>query len=124
MIHRLDVLEGELSAVSRVRGSDRLQTAYRLDRQVDLTKDTRYCFEMSLSYGFIKCKVLLFIFGSQRNFPTEPSRPIQLYRNLENPEAPKDSLAHHPHVRCAKPYSVRNHPKSPLRNRRVFYCRL
>lgn len=41
LLIRLDILEGELTAVTRVRGSDRLQTAYRLDRQVDLTKDTR-----------------------------------------------------------------------------------
>ena len=41
-ICRLDILEGELSAVTRVRGSDRLQTAYRLEKQVDLTRDTRY----------------------------------------------------------------------------------
>jgi hypothetical protein len=41
MTFRLDILEGEVSAITRVRGSDRLQTAYKLDRQIDLTRDTK-----------------------------------------------------------------------------------
>lgn len=49
---RLDILEGQLTAVTRVRGSDRLQTAYRLERQVDLTMDTRDIFPSGLPEQF------------------------------------------------------------------------
>lgn len=38
---RLDVLETQYPGVSRVRGSHRMQTAYRLDKDADLTIPTR-----------------------------------------------------------------------------------
>lgn len=38
---RLDVLEIQYPGVSRVKGSNKLQTAYRLDREADLTIPTR-----------------------------------------------------------------------------------
>ena len=38
---RLDVLETQYPGVTRVRGSNRMQTAYRLDRDADLTLPTR-----------------------------------------------------------------------------------
>lgn len=41
---RLDVLETQYPGVTRVRGSNRMQTAYRLDRDADLTLPTRLVF--------------------------------------------------------------------------------
>lgn len=38
---RLDVLETQYPGVTRVRGSNRMQTAYRLDKDADLTLPTR-----------------------------------------------------------------------------------
>lgn len=38
---RLDVLETQYPGVTRVRGSNRMQTAYRLDRDADLKLPTR-----------------------------------------------------------------------------------
>lgn len=38
---RLDIAETTFPGVSKVRGSNRLQTAYRLDKDADLTLPTR-----------------------------------------------------------------------------------
>lgn len=38
---RLDLLETQYPGVSKVRGSSRMQTAYRLDKDADLTIPTR-----------------------------------------------------------------------------------
>ena len=39
---RLDVLETKYPGVTRVRGSSRLQTAYRLEKEADLVVPTRF----------------------------------------------------------------------------------
>jgi len=41
---RLDVLETRYPGVTRVRGSSRLQTAYRLEKEADLVVPTRQLF--------------------------------------------------------------------------------
>lgn len=39
--YKLDVLETQHPGVTRVRGSNRMQTAYRVDKEADLTLPTR-----------------------------------------------------------------------------------
>ena len=47
---RLDVLETKYPGVTKVRGSSRLQTAYRLEKEADLVVPTRCTWSRSENY--------------------------------------------------------------------------
>lgn len=40
--YKLDLLEAQYPGVTRVRGSNRMQTAYRVEKEADLVLPTRY----------------------------------------------------------------------------------
>lgn len=56
---RLDVLETKYPGVTKVRGSSRLQTAYRLETEADLVVPTR---------SYYKCTRLSFLFSTNQLF--------------------------------------------------------
>ncbi|KAJ3648270.1 hypothetical protein Zmor_020084 [Zophobas morio] len=51
-LYRLDIVETTHPGISKVRGSSRLQTAYRLDKDADLTLPTRDIFPQGLPEQF------------------------------------------------------------------------
>lgn len=57
---RLDVLETKYPGVTKVRGSSRLQTAYRLEKEADLVVPTRSGIKNKLSLLWPSVQILTF----------------------------------------------------------------
>lgn len=91
---RLDVLETKYPGVTKVRGSSRLQTAYRLETEADLVVPTRSYYECTLIY-LIQQKPTRNCFHSQEHFSSRTSATVFVHLHFPYKEAAKDSLEHY-----------------------------
>jgi hypothetical protein len=93
---RLDVLETKYPGVTKVRGSSRLQTAYRLETEADLVVPTRSYYKCTrpLSFLFNTNQLFLFAVIPQEHFPSRPSATVFLHLHFPDKEATQDGLEH------------------------------
>lgn len=102
---RLDVLETKYPGVTKVRGSSRLQTAYRLEKEADLVVPTRCVSvdQIDITTLFEAHKAMLIflsvpdcmIFKRQEHLSTGLTATVLVYLHFPYTKATQDSLEHY-----------------------------